>query len=113
MDIRLEYMPTSGYFDNPDTATDYSGMKHLVAFKLSGFDELKETPFEFIEFQLGYYARGYRAYDVDIAKSQQVYFGIGFNLSKFADMSGINVLKNLFEFYQPGNTYVESKIWHR
>lgn len=113
LDIRLEYMPTSGYFDNPDTTTDYSGMKHLVAFKLSGFESLKHTPLRFVEIQAGYYARGYRSYDVNIAKSQQVYVGIGLNLNALANMSGINVLKNLFEFYQPGGTYVESKVWHR
>ncbi len=113
LDIRLEYLPTSGYFDNPDTATDYSGMKHLIAFKLSGFESLKETPLRFLEIQAGYYTRGYRSYDVDIAKSQQVYLGIGLNLSELANMSGINIFKNLFEFYQPGHTYVQSKIWHR
>lgn len=113
LDIRMEYLPSSGYIDNSDTATDYSGMKHLVAFKLSGFESLKSSPLSFIELQTGYYARGYRSYDVDIAKSQQVYFGIGFNLSELANRSGINILKNIFEFYQPGHTYVETKLWHR
>ncbi|HHD79021.1 MAG TPA: DUF2279 domain-containing protein [Epsilonproteobacteria bacterium] len=113
LDIRLEYLPTTGYFDNPDTTTDYSGMKHLVAFKLSGFESLKESPLRFVELQAGFYARGYRSYDVNIAKSQQIYVGIGLNLSELANMGGINILKNLFEFYQPGHTYTETKIWHR
>ena len=33
--------------------------------------------------------------------------------SALADESGINVLKNLFEFYQPGGTYVETNVWER
>ena len=113
LDVRLEYWPSSGYLDNADTATDYSGMKHLVAFKFSGFDTLRDTPLGYAEVQLGYYTRGYRAYDVDIAKSQQIYLGFGLDLTRLADMTGINVLRNLFEFYQPGHTYVETKLWHR
>jgi len=113
VDIRLEYMPTSGYLESTVAATDYSGIKHLMAFKLSGFDSLKESPWRYIEFQLGYYTRGYRSFDVDITKSQQVYVGVGLNLAQLADESGINILKNLFEFYQPGYTYAESKLWKR
>jgi len=113
LDVRLEYLPSSGYLDNADTATDYSGMKHLVAFKFAGFEELRDTPLGYMEVQVGYYARGYRAYDVDIAKSQQVYIGVGLDLTRLADMTGINVLKNLFEFYQPGYTYVATNLWER
>jgi len=113
LDVRMEYWPSSGYQDNADTATDYSGMKHLVAFKLSGFDRLKKSPWRFVEFQAGFYARGYRSYDDEDDKSQQVYVGVGLSLAALADESGINVLKNLFEFYQPGGTYVETNVWER
>ena len=113
LDVRLEYLPSSGYLDNADTATDYSGMKHLVAFKFAGFEDLRDTPLGYMEVQVGYYARGYRAYDVDIAKSQQVYIGFGLDLTRLAGMTGINVLENLFEFYQPGYTYVETNLWER
>ena len=113
LDVRLEYLPSSGYLDNADTATDYSGMKHLVAFKFAGFEDLRDTPLGYMEVQVGYYARGYRAYDIDIAKSQQVYIGFGLDLTRLAGMTGINVLENLFEFYQPGYTYVETNLWER
>jgi len=113
IDLRMEYWPSSGYADNKDSATDYSGMKHLMAFKLSGFDDFHKTPLRYIELQLGYYTRGYRTYDIDVAKSQQVYIGVGLNLAQFANESGINILKNLFEFYQPGGTYIETNIWER
>lgn len=112
-DIRLEYMPTSGYLEGTDTATDYSGMKHLVAFKFAGFENLQDTPLSYIEVQIGYYARGYRNYDVDIAKSQQVYVGVGLDLTRLAEISNINILKNVFEFYQPGHTYWEINLWER
>ncbi len=113
LDVRMEYWPSSGYQDNLDTATDYSGMKHLVALKLSGFSRLQQTPWRFVELQIGYFARGYRSYDVDVDKSQQVYVGIGFNLAELAHETDINLLQNLFEFYQPGGTYVETNIWER
>ena len=113
LDVRLEYLPSSGYLDNADTATDYSGMKHLVAFKFAGFEDLRDTALGYFELQVGYYARGYRAYDVDIAQSQQVYVGFGLDLTRLADMTGINILSNLFEFYQPGYTYVETNLWER
>jgi len=113
LDVRLEYLPSSGYLDNADTATDYSGMKHLVAFKFAGFEDLRDTALGYVEVQVGYYARGYRAYDIDIAQSQQVYIGVGLDLTRLADMTGINMLSNLFEFYQPGYTYVETNLWER
>ncbi|MEA3229238.1 MAG: DUF2279 domain-containing protein [Campylobacterota bacterium] len=112
VDIRLEYMPTSGYLKGGDNTTDYSGMKHLVALKLGGFESLKDTYWSLIEFQAGYYARGYRSFDT-IAPSQHSYVGIGLSLANLAQRSEINILKNLFEIYQPGGTYLETDIWSR
>ncbi len=112
VDVRLEYLPSSGYLKEGDTTTDYSGMKHLAAFKVSGFESLKHTYWSLLEFQVGYYSRGYRTYDT-IEESQHLYAGVGISLSNLADRSEINVLKNLFEFYQPGHTYVETDIWSR
>lgn len=113
IDIRLEYLPTSEYLKEGDAATDYSGMKHLVAFKLSGFESLKNTGWGIVELQTGYYARGYRSFDPVGTQSQHMYAGIGLNLSDLARRSGINVLENIFEFYQPGKTYKEYSIWER
>jgi len=112
IDIRFEYWPSNSSEGRNDFTTDYSNMRHLVAFKLSGFDSLKDTPFSFIELQAGYYSRGYRSYDT-VEESQHFYMGVGISLSNLADRSGINVLKNIFEFYQPGHTYVETDLWSR
>lgn len=113
IDIRLEYLPSSGYLSDGDNTTDYSGMKHLAAFKVAGFESLKNTYWSLIELQVGYYSRGYRSYDTTADSSQHVYAGIGISLSNLAQRSEINILKNLFEFYQPGHTYVETDIWSR
>ena len=112
IDIRLEYWPSNATEGRDDFTTDYSNMRHLAAFKLSGFDKLKDTSLSLIEFQVGYYSRGYRSYDT-VKESQHLYVGIGISLSNIADRSGINVLKNIFEFYQPGHTYVERDLWSR
>ena len=113
IDIRLEYLPSSGYLSDGDNTTDYSGMKHLMAFKVAGFESIKHTYWGLIEFQVGYYSRGYRSYDTGSDRSQHAYAGIGISLSNLADRSEVNVLKNLFEFYQPGHTYIETDIWSR
>ena len=113
IDIRLEYLPSPGYLSNGDNTTDYSGMKHLAAFKVAGFESLKHTYWGLIEFQVGYYSRGYRSYDTGSDRSQHLYAGIGISLANLADRSEVNALKNLFEFYQPGHTYTETDIWSR
>lgn len=113
VDIRLEYLPTSGYLKGGDNTTDYSGMRHLAAFKVAGFESLKYTHWSLIEFQVGYYSRGYRSYDDGVEPSQHLYAGIGISLSNLAERSEINILKNLFEFYQPGHTYIDTDIWSR
>ncbi len=112
IDIRLEYVPTSDYLKGGDNTTDYSGMKHLVAFKVAGFESLKESYWSLLEFQTGYYARGYRSFDT-IEKSQHFYIGFGLSLANLAQRSEINILKNLFEIYQTGGTYIETDLWSR
>jgi len=112
IDIRLEYLPTSDYVKGGDNTTDYSGMKHLVAFKMSGFQSLKHSYWSLLEFQVGYYARGYRSFDTQ-PRSQHLYAGIGISLANIAKRTQINVLKNLFEFYQPGHTYIDQDLWSR
>ena len=112
VDIRFEYWPSGSSEGRDDFSTDYSSMRHLMAFKLLGFDALKRTPLSLVELQIGYYSRGYRSYDT-VEESQHVYVGIGISLADLARRSEIHVLENTFEFYQPGHTYVETDVWSR
>ncbi len=112
VDVRFEYWPSGKSEGRDDFTTDYSSMRHLMAFKLLGFDTLKRTPLSLVEFQVGYYTRGYRSYDT-VEESQHVYVGIGISLADLARRSEIHVLENTFEFYQPGHTYVETDVWSR
>ena len=112
VDVRFEYWPSGRSEGRTDFTTDYSSMRHLIALKLLGFDALKHTPLSLVEFQVGYYSRGFRSYDT-VEESQHLYVGVGISLADLARRSEINVLKNTFEFYQPGHTYVETDIWSR
>ena len=112
IDIRLEYLPTDNYVKNGDNTTDYSGMRHLIAFKLSGFNELNNSWLQFIELQTGYYSRGYRSIDTE-PQSQHLYFGIGISLASLSKYYNVTPLNNLFEFYQPGHTYTDVDLWSR
>ena len=112
VDVRFEYWPSGTSEGRSDFTTDYTSMRHLIALKLLGFDALKHTPLSLVEFQVGYYSRGFRSYDT-VEESQHVYVGVGISLADLARRSEINVLKNVFEFYQPGHTYAETDIWSR
>ncbi len=112
VDVRFEYWPTGQSEGRTDFTTDYSSMRHLIAFKMLGFDTLKHTPLSIVEFQVGYYSRGFRSYDT-VEESQHVYVGVGISLADLARRSEIHVLENVFEFYQPGHTYVETDLWSR
>lgn len=112
VDVRFEYWPSNSSEGRTDFTTDYSSMRHLIAVKALGFDALKRTPLSLVEFQVGYYTRGYRSYDT-VEESQHLYVGIGISLADLARRSEIHVLENIFEFYQPGHTYVETDVWSR
>lgn len=100
VDFRLLYKPTGdtlkalGCFPKPhcdkdgatfrSPITDYSSQKYLLAFKLSGFGDLKRTPLRYVELHTGYYARGFTPEDRREGKPlrQRIFFGAGLNVSE-------------------------------
>ncbi|MEA3498648.1 MAG: DUF2279 domain-containing protein, partial [Campylobacterota bacterium] len=59
VDFRLEYKIDKDSFEG-DFVTDYENMKHLLAFKASGFDTFKNNRYlKYLELYVGYYSRGY------------------------------------------------------
>lgn len=100
LDFRLHYIPTNGVFrsiscfpaphceDDEGTArtpiTDYGGQRYLLALKLSGFEELRQTPLRLVELHAGYFARGFtREEEVrgDPVR-RRIFFGVGLNVSE-------------------------------
>lgn len=83
LDARVSYWPTSEYFESGEVVADYSGMKFLLALKLSGMGPLGRTPLRFVELHLGYYSRGFRTFDVNRDNaSRHMYFGLGLSLKE-------------------------------
>ncbi len=108
IDLRMEYWPSPGFSGKYDAAADYSGMKHLIAFKGDGFKQLRGTPFEYLELQAGYYTRGFRTYDkghYDIPE-RHAYIGLGLNLPRIFGKD--TAAGTFFKYYQPPNTYIEA-----
>jgi hypothetical protein len=83
LDARVSYWPTSEYFESGEVVADYSGMKFLLALKLSGMGPLGRSPLRFVELHFGYYSRGFRTFDVNRDNaSRHMYFGLGLNLKE-------------------------------
>ena len=81
VDYRMEYLP-SGY-KGFRPLSDYAGQKFLLAFKLSGFESLRETPLRYLELQAGYYARGFTKAEKaeGVERSRSGFVGVGLNVS--------------------------------
>ncbi len=78
-DLRWEYglHPTKW-----DISTDYENSRYLLALKLAGFKSLRNSAWRFIEFQTGYYTRGFDSTSTAAAR-RSVYLGIGLNLGQW------------------------------
>ena len=105
VDFRLEYAPD---FSESDFFTDYEHQKFVLAFKLAGYDSFRNTPLKYLEFQTGYYSRGY---DNQFLSDNEriVYFGIGINLSQIARQTGHKKLGTFLRYYQVPYTYLPIK----
>ena len=85
-----------------DLVTDYQHMKFLLAIKLDGFDSLRDTPWEWLEFHVGYYTRDYEQSGVPGTRS--AYIGIGVNLVRLFDRQGWQRTATAFRYLQPPGT---------
>jgi hypothetical protein len=113
LDFRMEYLP-SGYAGSYSPATDYSGQKYLLALKLSGFEELEQTPLRFVELQVGYFARGFsddeRKEGAD--RQREPYVAIGLNLNELLGASPVKdttaglIAQRATEYFQVPYTYI-------
>lgn len=83
IDFRIEYTPE---FNSHDfgIATNYERQRFLVAFKADGFDAIRNPYLQYLEFHVGYYARGYKDHveGGPDDRRRSIYMGLGFNVSK-------------------------------
>ena len=84
IDFRMEYTPE---FDHNDFSfsTNYERQRFLIAVKADGFDVIKNPYLRYLEFHVGYYARGFNHHEEGLGdRRRHVYLGLGFNVSKLA-----------------------------
>lgn len=120
VDFRIEYLPSEGFLRSGKFGvdTDYSGMKHLLAFKLSGVNSIRDNPLSYLEFHLGYFTRGYSVYDRGFYddRTRNIYTGISINLSRLIESASrksdryrkpLHVTSKILQFYQPPGFYID------
>lgn len=81
LDIRMEYWPSDGFSIEEDAASDYTGMKHLIALRGDAISRLEHTPLRWLELQAGYYTRGFRTYDTPLENGPERHLFVGVGLS--------------------------------
>jgi hypothetical protein len=101
IDLRWEYTPD---FKNADIFTDYENTKYLIALKLEGFETVHDTPLKYLEFHVGYFARGYA--DSSVEPKRNLYLGLGLNVGRALSDLGCGGICNIYEYYQPPYTYI-------
>ena len=103
IDIRMEYWPSAGFDLTQDAASDYSGMRHLIALQGNAIPALKNTPLRWLELQTGYYTRGFRSFDkpMENGPERHVYVGIGLSLPTLVQNN--RAAKTILSYLQPPN----------
>jgi hypothetical protein len=108
VDFRIEWLPSPSFHEKWDPFTDYSGQKNVVALKPSGFFHTEEPFWNAIEFQIGYYTRGYEGRDRDYFHSEKRYgyVAIGLNMTYLVEKLSGHTTWGAFEYYQVPYTYL-------
>jgi hypothetical protein len=113
IDFRLEYIQSD--YSSFQPVTDYAGQKYVLALKLSGFEELEDTPLRFVELQAGYFTRGFTDPEIEagVEKRREPYVAIGLNLNELlGEVNGAKetlpglALSRALEYVQVPYTYL-------
>ncbi|WP_066965503.1 DUF2279 domain-containing protein [Microbulbifer sp. Q7] len=118
LDYRLDYQPSEG-MQGFHPVTDYSGMRYLLVLKAAGVPALRDTPLKYLEFNLGYSARGFKASDAPYIpqRNSELFVGVSFNLNEllfkpFADQLGRagKFASTVTRYYQPRGSYIKTTV---
>ncbi len=111
VDFRVEWIPSASFHEKWDPFTDYSGQRNVLAFKPGGFLNTKDPFWNLIEFQVGYYTRGYASIDRPYFHSEKryVYAALGLNMTYLVETLTGHTTWGVFEYYQVPYTYVPFK----
>lgn len=107
--MQWEYIPTREMrekFDSHhhDVFTDYSGAKVFFVTKLAGIPYVSLTPLRYVNFDIGYYSRGYNPSKYFSSRTRNIHIGFSINFSiAFGDIlpSGYtsSSVQSLFNYY--------------
>jgi hypothetical protein len=108
IDFRMEYTPE---FNSRDFgfSNNYERQRFLIALKADGFNFIRNPYLRYLEFHVGYYARGYRDYDEGAPDNRRrhLYVGLGFNVSKLVQKF---VHTTVFDYIQIPYTSVTGDV---
>ena len=107
IDLRFEYNPRDGLSSDP--TTDYNSLKYLVAIKMAGFEPLNKGFSRYLEFHLGYYARGYTRTQRYQKEERNVYIGVGINIAQILHDLSFKKTSRIFNYYQAPYSYVSTE----
>jgi hypothetical protein len=105
IDLRVEYTPSLTKVSR-DPTTDYEHLKYLLAFKLSGFYSLENSPLRYVEVLGGYYTRNFMGHSGADDKERTLFVGLGLNLSEVFRETPVS---KTFNYLQIPYTYVKSE----
>lgn len=107
--MQWEYVPTREMrekfgSDHHDVFTDYSGAKVFFVTKFAGIPYVSLTPLRYINFDIGYYARGYNPSKYFSSRTRNIQIGFSINLSiAFGDILPAGYtsssIQSLFNYY--------------
>ena len=108
IDFRMEYTPEFNK-DDFGFADNYERQRFLIAVKADGFDFIKNSYLQYLEFHLGYYARGYEEHEEGGPddRRRNIFVGIGFNVSKLVQKK---IKTSVFNYIQIPYTSVDKTI---
>jgi len=121
LDYRLDYRPSKG-MKGFHPITDYSGMRYLLVMKGAGVPALRDTPFRYLELNLGYMAQGFKVEDTPYfpERRTEIFVGISFNLDEvlfkpFSDSLGRvgKYASTASHYYQFRETYTKTPLTNR
>lgn len=101
IDYRLEYAPSR---ITKDPTTDYEHLRYLFAFRLAGFDALKDSPFRYVDLLAGYYTRNYHGDVPQDRRERDVFIGVGLDL---AELIPAKKIATIFRYLEVPYTYLE------
>jgi hypothetical protein len=108
VDFRVEWLPSPSFHKKWDPFTDYSGQRNVFALKPAGFLKTEAPFWKAVEFQMGYYTRGYKEIDRPYFNGEKryAYVAIGLNMTYLVETLTGHTTYGIFEYYQTPYTYL-------